>query len=80
MARELDRVHTVRSAMREVALSIAEQRAPSVSALDTINRALHARQVIELVPARDGVSVDHRHVGDPIDDALARLPTHSSPS
>ena len=24
-------------------------------------------------PAPDGVSVDHRHVGDPIDDALARL-------
>ena len=41
--------------------------------LDTINRALHARQVIELVPAPDGVSVDHRHVGDPVDDALARL-------
>ncbi len=25
------------------------------------------------MPAPDGVSVDHRHVGDPIDDALARL-------
>ena len=38
-----------------------------------MNRALHARQVIELIPAWDGVNVDHRHVGDPIDDALARL-------
>jgi predicted RNA-binding Zn ribbon-like protein len=73
MGRDLARVHALRSAMREVALAISEQRAPDVGSLDTINRALHARQVIELVPAPDGVSVDHRHVGDPIDDALARL-------
>ena len=73
MARDLARIHAVRSALREVAHAIAGQRAPSAGSLDTINRALHARQVIELVPARDGVSVDHRHVGDPIDDALARL-------
>ena len=40
----------------------------------TVNRALHARQVIELVAgARRRRSVDHRHVGDPVDDALARL-------
>ena len=72
-ARDLARVHTVREALREVADSIVEQRAPRVGALDTVNRALHARQVIELVAAPDGCSVDHRHVGDPIDDALARL-------
>jgi predicted RNA-binding Zn ribbon-like protein len=72
-ARDLARVHAVRKALREVAEAIAVQRAPRVGALDTVNRALHARQVIELVPAPDGVSVDHRHVGDPIDDALARL-------
>jgi predicted RNA-binding Zn ribbon-like protein len=71
--KDLDRVHGVRSALREVAEAIAEKRAPSVGALQTVNRALHARQVIELVPAHDGVSVDHRHIGDPIDDALARL-------
>jgi predicted RNA-binding Zn ribbon-like protein len=73
MARDLARVHAVRSAVREVAEAIAGQRAPRAGALDAINRALHARQVIELVPAPDGVSVDHRHVGDPVDDALARL-------
>lgn len=72
-ARDLDRVHSVRGALREVAEAITERRAPRASALSTVNRALHARQVIELVPAPDGVSVDHRHVGDPIDDALARL-------
>jgi len=72
-SRDLARVHRLRAALREVADSIVEQRAPRDGALDTVNRALHARQVIELVPAPDGVSVDHRHVGDPIDDALARL-------
>lgn len=72
-AKDLDRVHSVRGALREVAEAIAEHRAPRASALNTVNRALHARQVIELVPAPDGCSVDHRHVGDPIDDALARL-------
>ena len=71
--RTLARVHRVRRALREVADSIAEHRAPQPSALDTVNRALHARQVIELIPAPDGCNVDHRHVGDPIDDALARL-------
>jgi len=72
-AKDLDRVHAVRDALREVAMSISEHRAPRASALGTVNRALHARQVIELIPAPDGCSVDHRHVGDPIDDALARL-------
>jgi predicted RNA-binding Zn ribbon-like protein len=71
--RDLVRIHAVRSALREVAHAISEHRAPRSASLDTINRALHARQIIELVPAEDGCSVDHRHVGDPIDDALARL-------
>jgi len=72
-AKDLDRIHGVRKALRDVAESISEHRAPRAAALNTVNRALHARQVIELVPAPDGCSVDHRHVGDPIDDALARL-------
>jgi predicted RNA-binding Zn ribbon-like protein len=72
--RELVRIRAVRSALREVADAIVEHRPPQGGALDTVNRALHARQVIELVPSFDGcVAVDHRHVGDPIDDALARL-------
>lgn len=73
-ARDLLRIYAARGALREVADAIVEERPPRPGALDTVNRALHARQVIELVPAPDGcVSVDHRHVGDPIDDALARL-------
>jgi predicted RNA-binding Zn ribbon-like protein len=71
---ELERVRAVRGALREVAQAVVEHRPPQRSALDTVNRALHARQVIELVPSPDAcVAVDHRHVGDPVDDALARL-------
>ena len=73
-AQELARVRAVRSALREITDAIAEHRPAGQRALDTVNRALHARQVIELVPSDDTcVAVDHRHVGDPVDDALARL-------
>src|SRR5512146_1773841 len=71
--RDLARVHAVRQALREVAEAIAEHRVPGSGALDLVNRALRARQIIELVASPDGCSVDHRHVGDPVDDALARL-------
>jgi predicted RNA-binding Zn ribbon-like protein len=71
--RDLGRIRTVRAALREVADAVVEQRAPRQPSLDTVNRALHARQVIELTSAPDGCTVDHRHVGDPVDDALARL-------
>ncbi len=70
---ELRQIRAVRSALREVAQAIAGDRAPRVGSLETINLALRARQVIELVPAPDGCWVDHRHIGDPVDDALARL-------
>lgn len=72
-AHDLERVRETRAAMREVADAIAEDRGVSPEALDAVNRALHARQVIELAPGPFGIGVTHRHVGDPIDDALARL-------
>jgi predicted RNA-binding Zn ribbon-like protein len=71
--RDLERVHVVRGALREVADATVEHRTPSRAAIAEVNRALHARQVIELTAADDGCTVDHRHVGDPVDDALARL-------
>ncbi len=71
--RDLGRVRAVRKALREVADAIATHEVPSAGAMDTVNRTLRARQVIELVAGPDGCSVDHRHVGDPVDDALARL-------
>jgi predicted RNA-binding Zn ribbon-like protein len=71
--RHLERVRQVRAALREVSDAVAERRAPDVVAIDEINRALHARQVIELTASSGTLGVDHRHVGDPVDDALARL-------
>jgi predicted RNA-binding Zn ribbon-like protein len=69
----LRKVRAVRAALREVADAVAHDRAPSDSALAEVNRAIRARERVELVREPDGVSVGHSHVGDPLDDALARL-------
>jgi predicted RNA-binding Zn ribbon-like protein len=69
----LGRVRTVRDALREVAHAVAEDRPADPKALAEVNRAIQARERVELVPEPDGVSIGHSHVGDPLDDALARL-------
>jgi predicted RNA-binding Zn ribbon-like protein len=71
--RLLARVARVRSALRELLHSTVERRPPDPAALRDVNRALRAQYVYELVPAPDGVSLDHRHEGDPVEGALARL-------
>jgi len=72
-ARLLHRVRRVREALRELLDASVERRPPGASALREVNRALRAPYVYELVPAADGVSLDHRHEGDPVSGALARL-------
>jgi predicted RNA-binding Zn ribbon-like protein len=69
----LERIRSVRGALREVSDAVVHDRPADPAALAEVNRALQARERIELVPATDGVSIGHSHVGDPIDDALARL-------
>ena len=71
--RLLQRVQKTRSALRELLDAAVEKRPPSDAALREVNRALRAQYVYELVPAADGVSLDHRHEGDPVSGALARL-------
>ena len=71
--RILDRVKRVRSAMRELVEATVERRPPALEHLAEVNRALRTHYIYELVPAPDGVSLDHRHEGDPVDGALARL-------
>lgn len=71
--RLLTRIRRVRAALRELLDAAVERRPPQNSALKEVNRALRAPYVIELVPASDGVSLDHRHEGDPISGAMARL-------
>jgi predicted RNA-binding Zn ribbon-like protein len=69
----LARLVTTRTALRDVAHAVAHGRAPERPAIDEVNRALRSRERIELVPAEDGVRLGHSHVGDPVDDVLARI-------
>ena len=71
--RLLARIRRVRGALRELLDASVERRPPHNAALREVNRALRAPYVIELVPASDGVSLDHRHEGDPVSGAMARL-------
>lgn len=71
--RLLQRIQKTRGALRELLDAAVERRPPAESALREVNRALRAPYVYELVPAADGVSLDHRHEGDAISGALARL-------
>lgn len=69
----LQRVRRTREALRELLDATVEHRPPKAAALREVNRALRAQYLIELVPAADGVSLDHRHEGDPVSGAMARL-------
>ena len=71
--RPLRRLITTRTALRDVAHAVAHEEAPARAAIDEVNRALAARERIELVAADDGVRLGHSHVGDAIDDVLARI-------
>src|SRR3989442_7680480 len=69
----LSRLRRARQAMRGVLEAAATRSAPKAADIAEINRALRTHYIYELVPARDGVSLDHRHQGDPVDGAIARL-------
>jgi len=69
----LRRIVRLRAALRELLDATVERRLPSAGALAEVNRALRTKYVQELVPAPNGVSLDHRHEGDPVAGALARL-------
>jgi len=71
--RTLERIRAVRAALRDITEAIANDRPAPRQALAEANRALRARSVLELVPSDTGVAPSHRHVGNPIEDALARL-------
>jgi predicted RNA-binding Zn ribbon-like protein len=71
--RQLRRLRQVRAAAREVWDALVEGRDADPAAIERVNEALRHRPLIELTPDRDGCGVGHRHVGDPWDEALARL-------
>jgi predicted RNA-binding Zn ribbon-like protein len=69
----LDRIVTTRTALREVAHAVAHGGPPAGAAIDEVNRALRSRERIELVAADDGVRLGHSHLGDVVDEVLARI-------
>lgn len=71
--RQMRQIRVLRRALRELLDATVEHRPASDKALREVNRALRIQYVYELVPAPDGCSLDHRHEGDPIRGALARL-------
>jgi predicted RNA-binding Zn ribbon-like protein len=71
--RLLGRIRHVREAMRDLVEAQAQLRPPSRDHLAEINRALRTHYVYVLVQAPDGVSLDHRHEGDPVEGALGRV-------
>ena len=71
--RMLRRIGRVRSAIRELLVASVEHRPPTERSLAEVNRALRFHYVTYLVPAPDGMSLDHRHEGDPVEGALGRL-------
>lgn len=71
--RLLRRIARVRGAIRELLVASVEHRPPAERSLAEVNRALRFHYVTYLVPAPDGVSLDHRHEGDPVEGALGRL-------
>ena len=69
----LTQLVTTRTALRDVAHAVAHEDIPDAKAIDEVNRAMRSHQRIELVAAKDGCRLGHSHVGDPIDDVLARI-------
>ena len=69
----LARVIAIRNALRNVAHSVAHEESPNTDDVDVVNRALRSREQIQLIPDAEGCRLGHTHVGDPLDDALARL-------
>jgi predicted RNA-binding Zn ribbon-like protein len=69
----LERLVTTRTALRDVADAVAHGQTPDRRAIDEVNRALQSRERVELVAADDGVRLGHSHVGDAVDDVLARI-------
>jgi predicted RNA-binding Zn ribbon-like protein len=70
---DLEIVRRVRDALRGLLEAAVAGRAPSRGDLRAVNRALRTHYVYVLVPATDGVSLGHRHLGDPVAGALGRL-------
>jgi predicted RNA-binding Zn ribbon-like protein len=70
---DLALVRRVRDSLRGLFEAAVTRRPPTSADLRTVNRTLRTPYAYVLVPAADGISLGHRHVGDPVDGALARI-------
>ena len=69
----LAHIRAARAALREVVESVVAERPAAASAVAIINELLRAQSVVELVLTDGALAARHRHLGDPLEDALARL-------
>jgi predicted RNA-binding Zn ribbon-like protein len=69
----LAQVRDARAAMREIVEALVAARPADPAALEVVNAVLRARTVPELVVGDGSPTVGHRHVGEPLDGALAGL-------
>jgi predicted RNA-binding Zn ribbon-like protein len=69
----LAHLHGTRAAIREVMESLVAGRPAADSAVAAVNGLLWARTVVELAQADGTLVARHRHVGDALEGALARL-------
>jgi predicted RNA-binding Zn ribbon-like protein len=69
----LDHIRDARAALREVVESVVATRPAAMSAIASVNELLRARTVVELAMADGALVARNRHVGDALEDALARL-------
>jgi predicted RNA-binding Zn ribbon-like protein len=71
--RELERVRSVRDALREIVDSVVEDRQPAGPAVELVNEALAAGPGPVVALEGGTVRVGHRHADAAVDDALAAL-------
>ncbi len=69
----LAHIRAARGALREVVDSIVAGRPANASAVGTVNALLRAQSVVELVLTDGALATRRRHLGDPLEDALAGL-------
>ena len=69
----LAQVRAVRAGIRGVVEALVAGRSADPTDVGVVNRVLRARPVPELVPGAGRPAIGHRHVGKPVDDALAGL-------
>ena len=69
----LDHVLEVRAGLREIVEALVAGRPVDDAALAAVNGVLRARSVVELVRGEGGITLSHRHTGDPLEDALAAV-------